>query len=121
MGETARLAPSVVQRFGRRRYPRLQLGMPARLIMPDGTVPVVLENLSLGGARVALAEPGNFVVCVLRWMDYHAFADVAWRDELAVGLQFDKPLSLAMLEATRVYAQGIPARVLPGEATLRSC
>ena len=84
-------------------------------------VPVVLENMSLGGARVMLAAPDEFVVCVLRWMDYHAFADVVWREDLAVGLQFDKPLSLAMLEATRLYAEGVPARVRPGEVALRSC
>jgi hypothetical protein len=117
MGETARIAPG----FGRRRWTRLQLGMPARLIMPDGTVPVVLENMSLGGARIMLAVPDEFVVCVLRWMDYHAFADVVWREDLSVGLQFDKPLSLAMLEATRLYAEGVPARVRPGEVALRSC
>ena len=117
MGETARIALG----FGRRLWPRLQLGMPARLIVPDGTVPIVLENLSMGGARITLPAPHDFVVCVLRWMDYQGFADVVWHEDLAVGLQFDKPLSLAMLEATRVYAQGVPARVRPGEPTLRGC
>jgi len=91
--------------FGRRRWPRHLVGMPARLIVPENTWQVMLDNLSQGGARITLAEPCEFVVCVLRWMDQHAFADVIWREELSVGLQFDKPISAAAVETALLYAE----------------
>ena len=77
--------------------------MPARLVTLDGTYPVVLENLSQGGARITLPAADDFVVGILRWMDHHAFADVVWRDELAVGLQFDRPILAETVEATGLY------------------
>ena len=91
--------------FGRRRWPRHLVGMPARLIVPESTYPVMLDSLSQGGARITLPEPYEFVVAVLRWMDRHAFADVVWRDGLAVGLQFDKPIPAEALDAALRYAE----------------
>ena len=107
--------------FGRRRWPRHLVGVPARLIVPESTYPVLLDDLSQGGARIALPEPYEFVVCVLRWMDHHAFADVAWRDGLAVGLQFDKPISEELVEATILYATAHCALARPNEVSLRRC
>lgn len=107
--------------FGRRRWTRYRVGMPARLITPEGTCAVVLDDLSQGGARITLAEPCDFVVCVLRWVDRHAFADVAWRDGLAVGLQFDKPIAADTVETTWLYAAEQWARVRPSELSLRRC
>lgn len=104
-----------------RRAPRLGLGMPARLITLDRTLSVVVEDLSEGGAKITLPVPHDFVVCVLRWMDYHCFADLRWRDGLSAGLQFDKPISAEMLEAARRYAPGLTARVKPGEMGPRYC
>lgn len=117
MGETARTA----QRFGRRKSPRLRLGMPARLVTLDRTYPVMLENLSEGGAKIVLPVADDFVVGVLRWMDYHGFADVVWREDCAVGLQFDKPISAEMLEATRLYDSQLTARMRQGGPGWRGC
>lgn len=97
MGEAARLE----QMFGRYQEQRLRLGMPARLITLDRTASVVLDDLSESGAKITLPAPHDFVVCVLRWMEHHGFANVRWRDGLTVGLQFDKPLCPAILEDTR--------------------
>ena len=113
MGETARIERG----FGRRRSPRLRLGMPARLIVPERTCPVVLENLSAEGAGITLPEPGEFVVCVLRWMDQHAFAEVVWREGFSVGLKFDQPITAETLEATRIYA----SQHWAAELALRRC
>ena len=118
MGETAQIAP----KFGRRRSPRMQLGMSARLITLDRTIPVVLENLSAEGARITLPAADDFVVGVLRWIDYHGFAEVVWREDCAVGLQFDQPISAEMLEVTRRYVAG--RSVLAGqgeEPAIRRC
>jgi len=93
--------------------------MPARLITPDGTCRVVVENLSAGGAKIVLPEPAEFVVCVLRWMDRHAFGDVVWRDGPFVGVEFSAPLSVETLEATCLFAEN-RTRIARGPG-LRSC
>lgn len=108
MGETAIRA----QHFGRRQAPRLHLGMQARLIMPDRTLSVILEDLSDRGAKITLPAPHDFVVAVLRWMDVHAFADVRWRDGLTIGLEFAAPLDATVLERTRLYAPELVRRVM---------
>ena len=95
--------------------------MPARLITLDRTYPITLENLSEGGAGITLPKEDDFVVCVLRWMDYHGFADVVWRDGLSVGLQFDKPVPVETLEATRLYFPKLLASARQGEPGLRTC
>jgi hypothetical protein len=117
MGEPARILRS----FGRREFPRYPLGMPARLIVPDGTLVVVLDDLSLGGARVTLPEEHPFTVCVLRWMDHHCFAEVRWRHELAVGLQFDKLLDAETLAQSCHYAHDRQGRFAPQGVRPRYC
>ena len=107
--------------FGRRLWPRHLVGMPARLIVPESTYPVLLDDLSQSGARITLPEPYAFVVGVLRWMDRHAFADVMWRDGLSVGLQFDKPIPEDVVEATILYATAHSAQVGRAEPALRCC
>ena len=116
MGEHARID----QGFGRRHAPRVRLDMPARLITPEGTCPVMLENMSAGGAKIVLPEPVEFVVCVLRWMDRHAFADVVWREGAFVGVKFNEPISVETLEATCRYAENL-VRMRQGGPGLRSC
>jgi hypothetical protein len=117
MGKLARIERG----FGRRLWPRHLVGMPARMITPDRTCAVTLDNLSQRGARITLPETCEFVVGVLRWMDQHAFADVVWRDGLAIGLQFDKPIPAEAVEATRLYAEQHAARERQGEPGLRRC
>jgi hypothetical protein len=117
MGEPARILRS----FGRREFPRHPLGLRARLIVPDGTLLVVLDDLSLGGARVTLPEEHPFTVCVLRWMDHHCFAEVRWRHENAVGLQFDKLLEPETLAQSCRYAHGQVSRPRLREAEVRYC
>jgi len=117
MGEISLIA----QGFGRRKSPRLRLDMPARLVTLDRTYPVVLENLSEGGARITLPVADVAVVGVLRWMDFHAFADVVWREGLSVGLQFDTPISLEMLEATQTYHLQLAVQMRQGGPGMRGC
>jgi hypothetical protein len=88
----------------RRQAPRFRLGMPARLITLERHLTVVLEDLSEGGARVALAAPHAFTVCVLKWLDFHAFAEVRSTREGALGLQFASPLPASTIEQTLRYA-----------------
>lgn len=109
MGETAIKA----QGFGRRRTPRLRLAIPARLITLDRTFSIVLDDLSERGAKITLPAPHDFVVGVLRWLDFHGFADVRWREGLSVGLEFATPLAESVLEETRLH--------MPDLARLKQC
>lgn len=110
MEQTARIQHWI----DRRRAPRFQLGMPARLITLEKHLDVVLEDLSEAGAKISLPEPYAFPVCVLKWMDDHAFAEVRWMRERMVGLQFPSPISAMTLERTVRYAPGLVMRVKPG-------
>lgn len=95
--------------------------MKARLITPDRTLSVVLEDLSDRGAKVTLPVPHDFVVGVLRWMDFHAFADVRWCNGLSVGLEFATPLEEAVLENTRLYAPDLVTQLKQGAPGERTC
>ena len=117
MGETAINA----QWFGRRQAPRFRLGMQARLITPDRTFSVVLDDLSERGAKITLPVPHDFVVGVLRWMDFHAFADVRWCEGLSIGLEFAAPLDGAVLEDTRLYAPDLVTQLKQHAPGARSC
>ena len=95
--------------------------MPARLITLDRTFSVVLDDLSQIGARITLPASHDFVVGVLRWMDYHAFADVRWREGLAVGLEFASPLEAEVLEETRRHAPDLLTQLKHTAPGARAC
>lgn len=107
MEQTARIEHWVE----RRRAPRFRLGMPARLITLDKHLDVVLEDLSEAGAGITLPEPHVFPVCVLKWMDHHAFAEVRWMRDRMVGLQFASPIPAMTLDQTVRYAPGVVMRI----------
>ena len=110
MEQTARIEHWIC----RRQAPRFRLGMPARLITLEKHLDVVLEDLSEMGARVTLPELHTFPVCVLRWMEHHAFAEVRWMQGRVVGLRFASAISASTLEQTVGYAPGLVMRMKPG-------
>ena len=103
----------------RRQAPRFRLGMPARLITLERHMNVVLEDLSEGGAKLTLRVPHVFTVCVLKWLDYHAFAEVRWMRDNTVGLQFASALSAEVLEQTVRYAPDLLTQLKRTEANPR--
>ena len=107
-------AARIEHQLCRRQAPRFRLGMPARVITLEKHLDVVLEDLSEMGAKVTLPELHTFPVCVLKWMDHHAFAEVRWMNERVVGLQFASAISAATLEQTVRYAPGLVMRMKPG-------
>lgn len=90
-----------------RAFPRLQLGISAQLETLEGRQRVRLMDLSQGGARVILGNPGSIRECVLTWIRFETFAIVAWVDGKHVGLEFDKPLPLSVLVETRQRAPSV--------------
>jgi hypothetical protein len=117
MDQTARIEHWIC----RRQAPRFRLGMRARLITLERHLHVVLDDLSEGGAKVTLPEPHAFTVCVLRWLDCHAFAEVRWMRERIVGLQFASPISAEMLAETCRYAPDLVTQLKRHETDPRRC
>ena len=101
MEQTARIEHQLC----RRQVPRFRLGITARLITLERHCNVVLEDLSEAGARLTLPAPHAFTVCVVKWLDFHAFAEVRWTRDTAVGLQFPSPLPSSAIEQTVRYAR----------------
>ena len=95
--------------------------MQARLITPDRTFAVVLDDLSARGAKITLPGPHDFVVGGLRWMDFHAFADVRWCQGLSVGLEFATTLDDAVIKQTRRYAPDLVTQLKPNGPGARFC
>lgn len=94
-------------RAPRRAFPRLQLGISAQLETLEGRQRVRLMDLSQGGARIVLSKPGDIKEGMLTWIRFETFGIVAWEDEQYVGLEFDKPLPLAVLVETRQRAPSV--------------
>lgn len=95
--------------------------MPARLITLERHLNVVLDDLSEGGASLTLPVPHPFTVCVLKWMDYHAFAEVRWVRDRSIGLQFAKPIPTATLEHTILHAPDRVTQLKRNLAEPRGC
>ena len=102
---------SIQHWIDRRQAPRFRLGMAARLITLEKHLDVVLEDLSEAGAKITLPEPHTFPVCVLKWMDHHAFAEVRWTRGHVVGLQFASPIPAEWLEQTIEHAPDLVTQV----------
>jgi hypothetical protein len=97
-------APVDDGRAPRRAFARLRLGIAARLETLDGRQKVRLIDLSQGGAHIILSDPGDIRQGVLTWLRFESFGAVAWVDGDHVGLEFDRPLPLAVLVETRQQA-----------------
>ena len=91
-------------RIGRRRQPRLRLGINARLITNLGQYPVRLDNLSRGGAHIWRARNEHFSKCLLRWLDFEAWADLVWDSGGYCGIRFEKPIPERWIMESREHA-----------------
>ena len=83
---------------GRRAKGRLRLGLEGTLDMVSGAVRCEIVDLSNGGARLSLPQPprvGSWCVLVLDKVE--AFGQVVWRRDRLCGLQFEQPISDAIL------------------------
>ena len=85
----------------RRKKPRLRLGVKAEIITLDGREEVLLQDLSLTGAKFHRNGNRPFDKGLLRWMRYETYGEVVWQRGSWVGIQFDRPISKEVLLATR--------------------
>ena len=96
--------------LGRRHDARLRVELRARLITLEGTASAVLADLARFGARIYAPDCGLRTgrEAVLAWDRFEAFGDVVWTDGAYLGLQFEQPLSKAVLMATRAAEDARP-------------
>lgn len=88
--------------FGRRAHPRERMCLQAQLVAARGARPAMLEDLSVKGARLTLAEmPAAGEDVVMRWACFAAVGRVAWVDGSACGLEFDRQLDERVVATTR--------------------
>jgi|KBSSwiStaDraftv2_1062776.scaffolds.fasta_scaffold557124_2 hypothetical protein len=81
---------------------RLRLRLPAHAITHQGNARVVLCDISLGGAKVfARADLPVGRDIVLKWDRFDAFGTIVWEREGLRGVQFDEPVPVPVLIATR--------------------
>jgi hypothetical protein len=92
---------------GRRKHPRLRVGIPARLETVHGTKTVDLLNLSQAGAKIDLAQIPKVREAILRWLDFEAMGNVIWQDGEQLGIVFDSPLTAEAILATRKLAPSV--------------
>ena len=90
---------------GRRAAPRARIYLPARIQTLNGNQPAELIDLSATGAKVEVRDvPRIGSGAVMKCGPIDAFAQVVWNGAQQCGLEFDEPLSEAMILAARYIA-----------------
>lgn len=100
-----------MQLFGRRAHSRECVRHEAQLLTAGKTIPALLHNLSVKGARLSLAsevERGDDVV--VRWGCFAAVGRVAWVSGRTCGLEFDKQLDARVVAATQQISENAVKR-----------
>ena len=101
-------APFHRRAANRRGRNRISARLPASLQTPAGSLPGLLTDLSVTGARFMLSDRetrhqtlqvGRNVV--LRWSRFEAFATILWESRGIFGLQFDPLVAPGVLVTTR--------------------
>lgn len=91
---------------GRRATPRVRLYIPAQVLLIQGLVNCLLDDLSQAGARVTIAaklpSPGAGVV--LRVKGLEVFGNVVWSQGARFGILFEEPLALHDVVNVRHFA-----------------
>lgn len=93
---------------GRRMRSRLATRLPATLVTLFGSLPVILLDISLTGARCLVTNNRGITnplrtgkEVVLEWGQFDAFGTIIWEGEGLCGIQFDPIISPSVLVATR--------------------
>jgi hypothetical protein len=85
----------------RRVARRYVVDCAARLVMPGGDREGRLSDLSEHGARLeTAAPPATGTMGFLRWEGQEHYCKVIWTSESRCGLQFERPITTGLVEAT---------------------
>ncbi|HEX9807723.1 MAG TPA: PilZ domain-containing protein [Alteraurantiacibacter sp.] len=87
---------------------RAPMDIPARLMLTNGTEPCLLEDLSMGGARIALdSPPKTGAEGFLKFGRYEVFATVVWTRGGECGVEFERRLPKEVIIEMREFARNI--------------
>ena len=93
---------------GRRMRSRLATRLPATLVTLFGSLPAILLDISLTGARCLVTNNRGITnplrtgkEVVLEWGQFDAFGTIIWEGDGLCGIQFDPIISPSVLIATR--------------------
>lgn len=101
----------VARLFSRRAHSRERVCHDAHLLTAGRTIPALLHDLSVKGARLSLAseaERGDDVV--VRWGCFAAVGRVAWVSGRTCGLEFDEQLDARVVAVTREASENATKR-----------
>lgn len=98
--------------IGRRREARLRVRLEAQLITLDGTIRMVMADLSRSGARITgiLPRLRTQQQAIIQWNQFEAFGIIAWLAGDQCGLEFDEPLPTHILVKTREIYDSTPLK-----------
>ena len=90
----------------RRIARRYLVDCPARLALAGGERGGQLSDLSEHGARLDTNQPPPpGTTGFLRWNGEEHYCKVIWSNERCCGLQFERPIALALVEATCTHVE----------------
>lgn len=95
----------------KRKQGRIEVRLPAKLVLMSATHAAILNNLSRKGAKLSLDNPPpRGSDAVLRWGDFEAFGTISWVSGRRCGILFLSPLPEEPLRATLALndAQRLP-------------
>jgi len=85
----------------RRSIPRYRVDCPAQLRMPSGARQGWIYDISQDGARFTTANPPPTGTSgLLEWGIHEAFGKIIWSNEDGCGIEFERPISRVLIEAT---------------------
>ena len=95
---------------GHRSNARLRLGIPGRLILTSGNRACLLNDLSVSGARITVAElPRCGGSAFLRFLEFEVFCEVKWVRGSQCGLLFADRLPREDLVRLREFSDSFVA------------
>jgi PilZ domain len=84
---------------------RAPMDVPARLMLTSGIHACLLEDISLGGARISLDySPVKGAEAFLQFGSYEVFCTITWSRRGQCGIKFDQRLPKPVLLRMREYA-----------------
>ena len=96
------LARKSFSRLGDRAMGRLAAGINGALVLPDRSIPCIVENLSRKGARLQVEVPPRIgLTVVLRVERVDALGYVIWARGTKCGIAFDAAVPIAAIDRVR--------------------
>ena len=98
-------AQATAKQSDRRSSIRYRLDCPAQLSMPSGERQGWLYDISIDGARFTTNNaPPTGTSGLLEWGAHEAFGKVIWANEEGCGIEFERPISMNIIEQLSAHS-----------------